>query len=78
MKLQELVIETVNFDEKFIRDVAKDAGVDLSGQSTAQIKKMHQTILDQAEEMIDDPDMGLSREDIGQEYYDQTKQYFSH
>ena len=77
MKLNELVFEnSMNFDEEFLRAVAKDQGVDLSSHSREQLIQIHQHILDQAMEYLDDPDMGLSYDDIGQEYYDVAKQYF--
>ena len=76
MKLAAL-FETVDFDEKFIREVAKDQGVDLSDRSLEQVKKMHDDILRNAQQMLDDPDLSVGEENIGQEYYDQAKQYFS-
>lgn len=75
--LKESIVESLKFDENFIRSVAKDAGIDLSNHSTADIKKMHDNILINAREIVDDPDMGMSPDDLGQEYYDQAKQYFS-
>ena len=69
--------ESVEFDEKFIRSVAKDRGVDLSDHSLEQVKKMHDDILRNTREMLNDPDLSVGEENIGQEYYDQVKQYFS-
>jgi len=77
MKLAALLSENVDFDEKFIREVAKDQGVDLSDKSLEEVKKMHDDILRNAQQMLDDPDLSVGEENIGQEYYDQTKQYFS-
>ncbi len=69
--------ESVDFDEEFIRSVAKDRGVDLSDRSLEQVKKMHDDILSNTREMLDDEDLSVGEENIGQEYYDQVKQYFS-
>lgn len=78
MKLADIFeSRTVDFDVNFIREVAKDRDVDLSKHSTEAIKKMHDEILAQALEMIDDKDMGLDPEDVGQEYYDKAKEYFN-
>ena len=77
MKLAVLLSENVEFDEKFIRSVAKDRGVDLSDHSLEQVKKMHDDILRNTREMLNDPDLSVGEENIGQEYYDQVKQYFS-
>ena len=77
MKLADVLSENVDFDEQFIRSVAKDRGVDLSDHSLEQVKKMHDDILSNTREMLDDEDLGVGEENIGQEYYDQVKQYFS-
>jgi len=77
MKLAALLYEDVDFDEQFIRSVAKDRGVDLSGHSLEQVKKMHDDVLNNTREMLNDPDLSVGEENIGQEYYDQLKQYFS-
>ncbi len=76
MKLAAL-LENVDFDEKFIREVARDQGVDLSDHSLEQVKKMHDDILRNTRQMLDDPDLSVGEANIGQEYYDQLKQYFS-
>ena len=76
MKLAAL-FENVDFDEKFIREVAKDQGVDLSDKSLEEVKKMHDNILRNTRQMLDDPDLSVGEANIGQEYYDQVKQYFS-
>ena len=77
MKLADVLSENVDFDEQFIRSVAKDRGVDLSDHSLEQVKKMHDDILSNTREMLDDEDLGVGEENIGQEYYDQVKQYSS-
>lgn len=78
MKIKDIITEeAVDFDENFIRSVARDQGVDLSGHSRDQLMRIHKQILDQAIEYVGDPDMGLSADNIGQEYYDVAKQYFS-
>ena len=70
MKIKQLLEKWDDFDEHFIRSVAKDRGIDLSSKSTEEVRRMHEQIVGNIHSDLNDHDMG-------QEYYDMTKQYFS-
>ena len=66
MKLANLFenADVTSFDEKFIRDVAADRGIDLSSKSTEDILRMHEQIL---------RNIGDRDSIEGQDYYDDDK-----
>ena len=74
LKIKTLLAEQITgaeFDEDFIRSVANDRGVDLSGHSLEQVKKMHEDVLRNADlHLVDEGN-------VGQDYYDALKEYFS-
>lgn len=71
MKIKQILEKWDDFDEHFIRSVAKDRGIDLSDRSTDQIRKMHNDIVRNIDAWEHDEG------NLGAEYYDMAKQYFS-
>ena len=71
MKIKQLLEKWDDFDERFIRSIAKEYGVDLSDRSTEQIRKMHNDIVGNIDAWEHDEG------NLGEEYYDMVKQYFS-
>jgi hypothetical protein len=74
MKLQELFESGTDFDERFLRMMAKDAGIPEADLTTERLQQMHDAIVGNMEDLINDPDMDT--DDVGQTYYEQVKQYF--
>lgn len=78
MKVREIFESmSMHYDEQFLKDIARDAGIDVSNVPSEKFEQAHERIIATTLTYINDEDMGYSMDDIGAVYFEVAKQYFN-